>query len=152
MSGSDGGAERPSSAAEAEFARYKARMAAAGPMMMPVMMPPGGVMPGAMPGWAVPPSLALFGAPGGAAGGSAGGVRTIGEGLGTTVRLGIELLNAVLASSAGALGGAAEMLPHGEGWRGEHGYGCGCHCCCATDCCALMGCGCCEPGISGCCR
>ncbi len=145
MSGSETGAGKTENAAAAEFARYKARMAeGAMPVMMPVMMGPGG-----MPGWAVPPSLTAFGAPGQAAG---GGVRSIGEGLGSTVRLGIELLNAVLASSAGALGGAAMMLPQGEyGW-GERDCGCGCHCGSKIDCCAAFGCACCEPGISGCCR
>lgn len=143
MSGSDAGTGKTENAAAAEFARYKARMAeGAVPVMMPMMMASGG-----MPNWAVPPSLAAFGVPGQAPG---GGVRSIGEGLGSTVRLGIELLNAVLASSAGALGGAAMMLPQGGYERGEQG--CGCDCGCGTDCCAAFGCRCCEPGISGCCR
>jgi len=149
MSGSDAGAGKTDNTAAAEFARYKARLAeGAMPMMMPVMMPPGGMSAAGMPSWAVPPSLAAFGAPAQAAG---GGVRSIGEGLGSTVRLGIELLNAVLASSAGALGGAAMMLPQGEQRWGEHGCGCGGHCGCGTDCCAAFGCQCCEPGIHGCC-
>lgn len=147
MSGSQDEKGKPENAAEAEFARYKARMAGGmAPMMMPMMMAPAG-----MPGWAVPPSVTSFAPPGAAGGASGAGVRTIGEGLGTTVRLGIELLNAVLASSAGALGGAAEMLPYGHAWRQEHDAGCGCHCGCEPDCCSYFGCRCCEPGVSGCC-
>jgi len=142
MSESGTGAARPENAAEAEFARYKARMAGGmAPMMIPVMTAPGG----AMPGWAVPPSFAAFGGPGGSA---ASGVRSVGEGLGTAVRLGIELLNAVLASSAGALGGMGMALPQGDYARSAHA----CHCGCETDCCEVFGCGCCEPGVHGCCR
>lgn len=152
MSGSGSGSGQPANPAEAEFARYKARMSGAAPMMMPVMMPPG-----AMPGWAMPPSLAEFAPmPYPAAPAPAQTAASLGAGLGTTVQLGIQLVNALLASTANALGGAAAMLPQGHEYH-HHGH-CGCggdcggHCGCGVDCCDVFGCGCCHPGVSGCCR
>jgi hypothetical protein len=66
--------------------------------------------------------------------------------LGTTIRLGVDLLNAVLASGASALGGGTSAH-----WGG-HGCGCGCergdHC--GYDCCEVMAGECCRPGVHGC--
>lgn len=146
MSGSSSGAGGSGGAnpAEAEFQRYKARLAGASPMMIPMMMGPG---------WAVPPSLAAFGAASQPGSGASAG--SIGDRLGLTLRLGIDFLNGLLASGAGTLGGAAGMLPQGA-YNGASECGCGGHCgCggnCGCDCCAVMGCDCCRPGLSGCFR
>lgn len=155
MSGSSSGSGgEGTNAAEAEFQRYKARMAGQ-PMMVPMMM-----APGMGPGWAMPPSLAALGPAGYPATGAAGQTGgSIGERLGTTLRLGIEFLNTLLASGAGTLGSTAAMLPQGSygggcgcGCGGDCGCGCGSDCGCGYDCCTVMGCGCCQPGLSGCCR
>ncbi len=74
------------------------------------------------------------------------------ERLGATVRLGVDLLNAALASGASALTGLT-AAPGVMGWA-ERGCGGGCSCGggygCGYDCCEAMGCGCCRPGVSAC--
>lgn len=139
--------------AQAEFQKYMKRMQEGGAAFF---------MPGGegMPGWAVPPSVAMMPGPGGhgffAAMPQAG---TFPEGslshrLGSTIRLGVDVINAALAGSvrilngiAGAYGG--EQYGHGYG---HAGCGCGCDCCgddcCGVDCC---GCECCNPGVGTCC-
>lgn len=139
MSGSSSGEGEGTNPAEAEFQRYKARMAGASPMMVPVMMGPG---------WAVPPSLAAFGTTSQPISGSSAG--SVGERLALTLRLGIDLLNGLLASGAGTFGAAAQMLPQGP-YGGGSECSCGGGCGCGSDCCAVMGCTCCRPGLSGCC-
>jgi hypothetical protein len=87
------------SAAQEAFGKYKARLAG-GPMGLPMM-----------PGWAMPPSMgALPGYPAGFPYMPQGPqpehpMGSLTQRLGTTIRLGIDLLNAALASSTGALGG-----------------------------------------------
>ncbi len=143
-SGTGAGGSGGTNPAEAEFQRYKARMAGASPTMVPVMM-------GA--GWAVPPSLAAFGAASQPGFGASAG--SIGERLGLTLRLGIDFLNGLLASGAGTLGSAAAMLPRSEcgcGGNCDCSGNCGCGGDCGYYCCAVMGCDCCRPGLLGRCR
>jgi len=106
-----------------------------------------------MPGWAMPPSMgALPAYPPGYPYAPPGPERphpmgSLAERLGTTVRLGVDLLNAALASGVSAFGGiAAEYRP---GPWGEHGYGGHCGCECGYDCCEVMGGGG-RPGVHGC--
>lgn len=128
------------SAAQEAFGKYKSRLAG-GPMAMPVM-----------PGWAMPPSMgALPTYPPGYPYAPQGPERphpmgSLTERLGATIRLGVDLLNAALASGAGALGGG--MAPQ---WGG-HGCGCGCERGdrCGYDCCEVMARECCRPGVHGC--
>ncbi|HET6183646.1 MAG TPA: hypothetical protein VFA03_08630 [Acetobacteraceae bacterium] len=128
--------EGGANAAQEAFGRYKSRLAAA-PMAM-----------GMMPSWGMPPSMGMvpgfpFAPPGTERPHPLGSLT---ERLGATLRLGIDLLNASLASGASALGGGMAM-PH---WGG-HGGGCGCgEDRCGYDCCEVMGCGCCRPGAHGC--
>jgi hypothetical protein len=150
----------------------------------PFASPAGGPFPpvAGMPSWAFPPSLAALpgvggffasGAPGTSPPGS-----SIGDRLGTTLRLGIDVLNASLAGSVrlmSGLYGAASSF--GGAWPGAsagYGYacgcggagGCGCGCsgggggcgrcdpcrtCCGYDCCAILGDPCCKPGVGSCC-
>lgn len=147
MSGSGGGTaggSTPGSGtteAQQAFGKYKARLAG-GPMMM---MPP-------MPGWAMPPSMGPLPfyppgypyAPQSAESPHPSG--SLSERLGATLRLGVDLLNAALASGAHALGGG--MAGYGQ-WDA---HGCECSCCnpCGYDCCAVMGQECCRPGAHGC--
>jgi hypothetical protein len=127
-------------AAQDAFGKYKARLA--GPMMMP-----------ATPGWAMPPSMAAMPPlyPPGYPYASQGPERphplgSLTERLGATLRLGVDLLNAALASGAHALGGGMA----GYGPWGGHGCECGCADPCGYDCCGVMGKECCRPGAHGC--
>ena len=124
-------------AAQEAFGKYKARLAAA-----PVAMP-------FMPGFATPPSMGALPyyphMPHGPAQPHPLGSLT--ERLGTMIRLGVDLVNATLASSAAAMGGG---MWHQQ-WGGSHGCGCGCgRDPCGYDCCEVMSCGCCRPGVHGC--
>lgn len=72
------------------------------------------------------------------------------ESLGTTVRLGVDLLNAALVSGVKILGGFTGAR------EAHHECGCGCGCepnCCEPDCCGCdcCGCDCCRPGVGSCC-
>jgi hypothetical protein len=129
--------------AQAEFQKYMKRMQAQGGI-------PGFMMPGGegAPGWAVPPSVAML--PGGGGGYFApihhpeGSLTTR---LGSTLRLGVDVLNAALAGGVRFLNGVSGAA------YGEQDYGgsCGCGCgddCCGCDCC---GCECCQPGVGTCC-
>lgn len=117
-----------SNPAQAAFGKYKSRLAA-------------------MPAWAMPPSMgALPGFPFGNHGQQQPhAMGSLTERLGMTLRLGIDLLNAGLASGVSALGSGGSM----PDWGG-HGGGCGCegnrH---GYDCCEVMGNGC-RPGAHGC--
>jgi hypothetical protein len=75
---------------------------------------------------------------------AAGGVA---ESLGTTVRLGVDLLNAALFSGVKILGGFTGA------YGGQYEHGCGCESCCEPECCEpdCCGCGCCRPGVGSCC-
>ena len=72
---------------------------------------------------------------------------SVAEGLGTTVRLGVDLLNAALFSGVKILGGFTGA------YGGQHPQGCGCDSCCEPDCCepSCCECDCCNPGVGSCC-
>ena len=151
-SGTSDGSPKPeaggsANAAQEAFGRYRARVAG-GPTMMPMM-------PGPMPGWGMPPSMAMFPqAPGYMPTAAPGGPHPMGsltERLGATLRLGVDLLNAALASGAGALSGMGAAYSPGYGHGGPwHTGGCGCESGCGYDCCEVLNCGCCRPGVSSC--
>ena len=144
--------------AQAEYQRYLQRMA---------KQPQGSTIPGyvavpagvdGMPSWAVPPSMATM-MPGGAGVAMHPGVpqqSSLTESLGSTIRLGVDLINAALAGGARVLNGMAGGT-YGYEHSGHHGGGCGCgDCgcdCCADDCCGTdcCGCTCCQPGVGSCC-
>jgi hypothetical protein len=153
------------SKAQAEFARYKQRVqqtadasAQAASFASPLPM-------GAIPAWSLQPSPVVGGPPGAGAvawgpGSSTGGSPSITQGLGTTIRLGVDVLNAALSSSIMLLGGAGEAFG-GAAWP-RASTSCGCDACCdccgqgACDCCCVMDCGCgsygcCEPSVGTCC-
>ncbi|MGF6853681.1 hypothetical protein OKW29_002568 [Paraburkholderia sp. CI3] len=152
-------ASSPSAAqtsAQSEFQRYKERLGASGltggqMMMMPVGLPRG--MPG-IPAWALPPSVAAIPGPSGwpaAAQEASGAAQTLFAALGTTLKLGIDVVNAALFSSARALEGVSGVA---LGYRAAEYGGCGCceQSCCQYDCCQDCGCApcCCEPCCSRC--
>jgi len=125
--------------AQAEFQKYLKRMQEQGAI-------PGFIMPGGPsgPGWAVPPSVAML--PGGFAPQHhpEGSLTTR---LGSTLRLGVDVLNAALAGGVRFLNGVSGAA-YGE-YGAEGGCGCGCaDNCCGSDCC---GCECCQPGVGNCC-
>ena len=131
------------SKAQAEFARYKERVEATGPgasfaSPLPV---------GAIPAWSLQPAFAAAGVPGG--GPRTGTAPSVAEGLGTTIRLSVDALNAALANSIAMMGGTSRA------WSSSS---CGCDersdsSDCGFDCCYVMGCGCgcCEPSVGTCC-
>lgn len=142
--------------AQAEFQRYVKRMRDQQPGTAPVfMMPyPQGA---AMPGWAVPPSVAMMSGYGPAGpSGQMAGSGSLTHRLGTTLRLGVDVLNATLAGGARLLHGVSDI---GYGYAGTayHHEGCDCGCCdcCQDDCCGCDCCDCCEtcchPGVGNCC-
>jgi hypothetical protein len=131
--------------AQAEFEKYMKRMQAQGGV-------PGFMMPGGegMPGWAVPPSVAMFprGGPGYFAPIAPAGEMGTGSltaSLGSTLRLGVDVLNAALAGGVRFLNGVSDAA-YGER---EH---CDCGGCnddpCGSDCCD---CECCHPSVGNCC-
>jgi hypothetical protein len=150
------GAGESPNAAQLEFQRYKARMGAMAPMPGPMVLPWGA------PGWAMPLSFAPMQPPPGMAWPDPGQVAQAGQAagavagrLGETFRLGVDVLNAALASAVSAMGGFAAAAPGwGYGHHGHHGDcgcggGCGCaSCCCETSCCCDS---CCSPNVCGCC-
>jgi hypothetical protein len=123
----------------------------------------GGAGPGVVFGWAMPPSYmplppgpgfpGMPPAPAPAASGAAL-AGNVGQSLGTTVKLGLDMVNMLLSSTMNALAGAAALSQSyappglGEAWHGQHGHGCGCG---GHDCCEPMGCSGCQPRVSGCC-
>ena len=164
--------------AQIEFEKYKARVGApgaaagtmrgafargagfpAGPASFPGAGPGG--FAGGLPGWALPPSIAAlppgpggaFFGPGAPGPGFPGG--SVGDRLGETLRLGLDVLNAGLAGSVRLLGGLSGIAS-GLGtaaWPG-HGGSCGCGGGCECDSCATP-CGydcCCALGADRCCR
>ena len=160
---SDAAAQNPNKA-QAEFQRYMRRMETQQPGGAPAFMMPFAVSPGneGAPVWAVPPSVAMLphgpGSPGFFAAmphGGALGQGSLTSSLGSTIRLGVDVVNAALAGSIRLLNGIS-----GAAYSyGELGYGhsdCGCHAscnCCADDCCGCdcCGCECCNPGVGTCC-
>jgi hypothetical protein len=158
MADSDPPTKRPArkaTRAQAEFARFKGQQsaaAAAGPGAAFASPLP----TAAVPAWSLqppPPPLAPpgYGPPWGPTSPSAGSYTSIVDGVGSTIRLGVEVLNAALSNSLVMLTGVGDAV----GWgRGTSGYGDGCSCGdqCGYDCCCVMGCGgCCEPSVGTCC-
>jgi hypothetical protein len=142
------------SQAQAEFARWKDRAqqsdaGSSAPFATPLPT-------SAIPAWSLqPPPPPPHGGPGhwgpGHGPGPAQGVRSgsIVNSLGATIRLGVDVLNAALASSLQML----DTAGYSVGWGEEH-CDCGeCDSCCGYDCCSVMGCGCgcCEPSVGSCC-
>jgi hypothetical protein len=135
------------STAQAEFARYKERVEASGaaaPFASPRSV-------GAIPAWSLQPGAAMP-PPGGPqawgpAGAGSGATTSAVQGLGTTIRLSVDALNAALANSIAMLGGASRAW---SARYGDEGCECGCN---GYDCCCVMGCGCgcCEPSVGTCC-
>lgn len=127
-------------AAQQAFGQYKAKIATVAPLT-PV-------------GWGIPPSMTIppVGYPYPTSG--MGGMHPMGslaERLGATVRHGVDLLNAALASGTSALTGLSNPPgAMGYGCGGGCGGGCGCGYGCGYDCCEAVGCGCCRPGVSAC--
>jgi hypothetical protein len=161
----------PKNPAQVEFSRYKARMASpqpeSGAMGAPFAAPGGfpGFGPG--PAWAFPPSVApLPHAPAGpfigpaVLGPAMSATGSLGERLGTTLSLGLDLLNAGLAGSIrllSGLSGVASGLGAGM-WSEPYHEGCGCGGSCSChgyaqhDCCCVMGGSCdCHPSVGTCC-
>jgi len=169
--------------AQSEMDRFRARQSSdvgssaasapapfAGPVQWAFVAPP----PGAAHGWPWPPSVVPMGPPpglggpsypGGAAPGLQGAADTVGGRLGSTLGLGVDLLNAMLAGSIGLLqrigtgyGYAPQAYGSGCGCSSGCGCGGGCGCCdpclteCGYDCCCVLGCGtCCNPSVGSCC-
>jgi hypothetical protein len=117
----------PVNVAADAFGQYKARLAMRAEPAPSFSMP----QP-AMPG------------PGGA--GSGAGFEMLANSLGTTLRLGVNLINAALWSGANAL----TALGRWEGEMGEQPRSWGCDDGCGPDCCEQLGCGCCRPQVRGC--
>ncbi|HYM02484.1 MAG TPA: hypothetical protein VET85_06020 [Stellaceae bacterium] len=144
--------EASANKAQAEFQRYKDRLDAERQAF-------GGFAPMAMmPGWAVPPSVVVPQAPWGAGGHEMppGPIATgsLGQRLGSTVRLGVDVVNLMLAGGVRMLGGLAGGYEAGwqQGGHGSYGCGCGCGDECGVDCCRLLGGDeCCRPSVGRCC-
>lgn len=113
--------------------------------------------------WAVPIGGTLTYVAGPPASGRPSGASTSGggraeagrltEGVGTTLRLGVDLLNAMLSSSVKVLGGFTSAYGGGHCDDGGCGCGCGCESCCAPSCCqpSCCECDCCHSGVGACC-
>ena len=139
--------------AQAEFERYlkhmQAQQGGMSPLMMPIAVPPGYE---AAPGWAVPPSVAML-PRGPVAAGFAMGPMQAAAGdsltakLGSTLRLGVDVVNAALAGGVRLFEGISGMAyGYGEPWHGQAGCRCEACSCCEHDCCCGCECG----GIHNC--
>ena len=122
-------------------------------LRQPSLKTTAGPFPGSGLTWAVPLGVGTapvyFGGPppgpggpgpGGAAG-PGGAVGGLTEGIGTTLRLGVDLLNAALFNSAKILGGFTGTYGYGHHDDGGYGCGCGCESCCEPSCCQPDCCG-----------
>jgi hypothetical protein len=148
--------------AQAEFARFKGQQSAAAAAGSGVAF--ASPLPtAAVPAWSLqpppppPPSPPGYGPRPGppwgpaAAAPFAGSSPSIVEGVGSTIRLGVEVLNAALSSSLVMLTGVGDAVGWGRGTPGYDDCGCGGDQC-GYDCCCVMGCGgCCEPSVGTCC-
>ena len=146
--------------AQAEFEKYAQRRNAQGGGG-PSGGPGGGfeAFPGGGLSWAAPSGAIPihFGPHPGHGPHGRGGGGTLGEdvgdlasGIGTTLRLGVDLLNAALFNTAKILGGFTGAYGHER----DEGCGCGGGCgCCEPSCCepSCCGCECCSPGVGTCC-
>jgi hypothetical protein len=156
--------------AQREFASYKtqggATQASYGfapgqgyqAVMHPVAFPQAGQ---AGPGWAFAPSVAMLSqpaVPGGfypamvQPGGFTGG--SLADQLGSTLRLGVDAVNAVLVGGIRVLTGFSAYGASEHAWPASQG----CSCCgpCETecggyDCCCVFGEACCRPSVGTCC-
>ena len=150
------------SKAQAEFARYKERVQPEADAAGQAASFASPLPRGAMPAWSLQPSLVAAEPPGawGRSSPGTGGSPSIVSGVGTTIRLGVDVLNAALSNSLLALSGVGEAVG-AVAWPGASAS-CGCDTCCeccgpsAYDCCCVMGCscgtcGCCEPSVGTCC-
>lgn len=173
---------KPKTKAQVKFDQFKARSdeaRAAGATADPGSAAPGLRVGPAVPAWGFPPYPSLQPAPGfpgfppygPAAPPAAEATGTVSERLGSTLRLGVEVANAVLANSlrllhgltgmTSELGGALWPQGQGAGYGGGCGCGsCGCDACASCgcgDCCRALehGCGCghgcCQPSVGACC-
>lgn len=165
--------------AQEELDRFRARAAGAQapggappspfPVAVPWMMTAGH---GGAPAWGLPPSVMPYpamppmqGMPGMLPMSSgAGGVSGVTDRMGSTLGLGFDVVNQLLAGSVRLLQGLAGAgYGYGaQGWGGHgHGHGCGCGCgcdpclsdgcghdCCGYDCCDNS---CCRPSVGNCC-
>jgi len=167
--------------AQVEFDRYKARMGAqaraagAGGFGRPPAFSIQGASIGGWPGEAAFPGPAVGGpwgapTPWPAAYGSGPvppqlGPGTLTDRLRTTLRLGVDVVNASLAGSLRVMGGLTDITAWAwsdpsRGYRGHHGSHCGCGCgssscgchgsCGCCDCCTVLSDPCCSPGVSSC--
>jgi hypothetical protein len=164
----------PKTKAQVRFEEFKARSGEARAAAAAAAAPMSPAAPGlrvgpAVPAWGFPPYAALpasgfppfaTAAPDTAADGS------VGERLGSTLRLGVEVANAVLVNSLRLLHGLTGMTSElggalwPQGQTGSCGGACGCGSCCGdpvtscgcSDCCCLLGCGCgcCQPSVGAC--
>jgi hypothetical protein len=156
--------------AQAEFDKYaqrrRAQAAAAGADASAAAIGPEIAAAGFFPGegltWAVPLGVGMApafpsgptsgpGGPGpGGADDSAGGLTAS---IGTTVRLGVDLLNAALFSGVKILGGFTGAYGHGHHEDCGCGSGYVCESCCEPSCCEPDCCGCesCHPSVGSCC-
>lgn len=145
---SDATTTAPPNKAEAEFAKYAQRRAQEAAATASNPFPDGSLS------WVVPVGMTPAypgGPPPGGGGDGTGGLAT---GIGTTLRLGVDLLNAVLSNSVKVLGGFTAAYGGGHGEERGCGGGCGCESCCEPTCCepsCCSGCGCCNPGVGSCC-
>jgi hypothetical protein len=159
------GAEGSLNRAQTEFQRHVKRQQAQPPGGAPAFMMPVGFFPGgeAMPGWAVPPSVATLPHAPGTAGffvpmmpGGMSAQGSLIQQLGSTIHLGVDVINAALASGIRLLNGIAGAA-RGEYECGQEGCGCeacrgsrgGCGCC-GSDCCGACE-SCCGPSVGTCC-
>jgi hypothetical protein len=148
--------------AQAEFARFKGQQSAAAAAGSGAAF--ASPLPtAAVPAWSLqPPPPAPLGGPGhgprpgppwgpGPAAPFVAGAPSIVDGVGSTIRLGVEVLNAALSGSLMMLTGVGEAVEWGRGTPGDDDCGYGDQC--GYDCCCVMGCGgcCCEPSVGTCC-
>lgn len=140
--------------AQAEFDRYKERMGSPQALNRAFVYPVGFEQAAkGVPNWAFPPSVAVLPEPPDMRG-------SLTERLGTTVRLGVDIVNMALAGGIRILGGLAS----GAYGYGEHAWSLSsCEACCSScdpcetecechNCCGSCGCGGrCQPSVGTCC-
>jgi hypothetical protein len=135
QSGAAAGPDTTPNKAQAEFDKYTKRMQAqqAGPAS--AAAPPGGLS------WAVPSSVTMLPRHGD---GGTSPPGSLADSIGTSLRLGVDVVNAALAGGVRLLGGFSAAYGHED---------CGCESCCEPSCCEpdCCGCECCDPGVGSCC-
>jgi hypothetical protein len=161
-------AGRTESKAAAEFQRFKAARAAAAAASEGATAPPTGPASAgspppmnALPPWAMPPSFSLSQPPQGWAMLPQPGVvqpaplavGPLGDRLGSTLRLGIDVINMALAGSLRLLGGMGYGGQEHDcgGHSGCGGHSCAEHCGGYDCCCIFEHDHCCTPSVGNCC-